>query len=710
MAWVVAALQGALAPAWALFGYLGAWLLFGHVASLRVSRGALALVGALTLISAFANADHLIDPETWGGAAAHLEDRARLQRLPAIAPSVVFGDHPQTFYVSFDDDNEDEVRVRLGARGATLDAVDVGHGLYRVRYDPRRHGQAADADGSTTAQIITGDQTTTRTLHYVAPMAHPRALCAAPNRTLAASPSLESDELYLVDAEGRVRAVDVGDGPSDCVFLDDGRVAVAHTFGPTLWILGMDGRALRRIASPPARRLAFAEGVLALAHAGSVSLRDASDFSLVATLDVSDVDWLTFTTPDTLILARRRAAELLRYRRDDAGEWTRDADLPLGRPAVNMARLDDSHVVISATDYVPSGEPHLGNHFVQDQLLTVDTEVMRVVDQHITARRSPRQSNAGDVDRGLSPMGLHVDEGALYVAFAGSDETWTLRDDTLPDMRLLSDIPAPEGITRLRRLVVTSPSAGLIATEQADETWRVVTLDAQGEDSPRRRGQRAFYEGTRAGISCQSCHLHGDTDFVMRNIGGQRLAPTLGVGGIADTAPFLRDGSYPRIRDLQHLATTLFRGYLRRDSRRGEDIEAYVRALPRRAVLREHSEQDEQGERDLERETRGLDVFVQAGCTTCHSFPAFTNLAQLPAGALFPESTTPRRDTGDDGDEVLDTPSLLSVSAHGPYLSDGRAESLNSVLEEHNPTNRHGNTRDLNDAERADLVYFLEGL
>lgn len=712
LTWLGAAFMGALAPAWALAGYLAAWFLLGNVPSLRCSRAVLALLSGVVLICATLGRAHLVNGETWAGAVAHLEDRARL-RLPAIAPSMVFGDHPQTFYVALEAD-EARVRVRLGPRGATLDADSLGHGLFRVRYDPRVHGAPAESDGPVDAWIFTGEgdaeARTSVSLHYVAPLAQPRNLCTAPARNLAASPSLETDALYLVDAEGRVRAFDVGDGPSDCVFLDDERIAVSHAFGPTLWVMNTDGRVLRRIESPAASRLALSADTLAVAHAGSVSLRNASTYELEASLDVADADWLTFTTPSTLIVTRRRAAEVMRYRRNDAGAWTHEGTLPLGRPAVTMVRLDDAHVVVSATDYVPSGEPHLGNHFVQDQLLTIDTEAMRVTDQEITARRSPRQSNAGDVDRGLSPMGLHVEDDALYVAFAGSDETWVLREGALPDMRSTVDIPAPESITRLDgHLVVTSASAGLIATQQdaRDNVWRVVSLDnnEDGEDSPRRRGRRAFYEGTRAGISCQSCHLHGDTDFVMRNIGGQRLAPTLGVGGIADTAPFLRDGSYPRIRDLQHLAGTLFRGYLRRDTRRGVDIEAYVRALPRRPVQR-HEDTEGDAERDEPRERRGLDLFVQAECTTCHSFPAFTNLAQLPASALFPEPGGPES----AGDEVLDTPSLLSVSTHGPYLSDGRADSLRAVFADHNPSNRHGNTRALSDEDLADLVYFLEGL
>ena len=167
---------------------------------------------------------------------------------------------------------------------------------------------------------------------------------------------------------------------------------------------------------------------------------------------------------------------------------------------------------------------------------------------------------------------------------------------------------------------------------------------------------------------------------------------TLGVRGVAGTSPYLRDASYPRIRDLDHLAQGLLRGYLRRSSSRGADIEAYVRSLPRRHVP----------PGDTAALRRGYDAFRRAQCPTCHAPPAFTHLGQHPSGALFPER--------DGGAEVLDTPSLLSVSTHGPYLSDGRAETLESVLLEHNASGRHGDAMRLTNEERADLLAFLESL
>ena len=59
---------------------------------------------------------------------------------------------------------------------------------------------------------------------------------------------------------------------------------------------------------------------------------------------------------------------------------------------------------------------------------------------------------------------------------------------------------------------------------------------------------------------------------------------------------------------------------------------------------------------------------------------------------------------------MLDVPSLLSVGSSAPYLSDGRAATLEAVLTEHNRKNRHGDTAKLTAHERGDLIAFLEAL
>jgi cytochrome c peroxidase len=161
----------------------------------------------------------------------------------------------------------------------------------------------------------------------------------------------------------------------------------------------------------------------------------------------------------------------------------------------------------------------------------------------------------------------------------------------------------------------------------------------------------------------------------------------------------LRDGSYPRLRDLDDVAQTLYRGYLRNQAARGETIEAFVRSLPRRDNPHGASE------RDRSAEHRGLAAFYKAQCDTCHRPPAFTDLAQLPLRFLFPDQAAHL-----DTEEILDTPSLLSVSASAPYLNDGRAATLENVLVAENSQNRHGDVQSLTDSECRDLIAFLRSL
>jgi len=540
---------------------------------------------------------------------------------------------------------------------------------------------------------------------------------------LAATTSEESDEVIVVNREGLVRRVAVDDGPADCAFLDDHRIAVSHRFGPDVLVIDVEtGETLRRVpvlphqghlaASPDGSALA----VVVAGEEPGVFVVDAAAGS-VREFVAGDADWLAFgANAETLIVSSRGAATLEKWAFE--GGRRRVTRIDLGRPALSLSvDSEGDRAIVVTTDYRGDGERHFGNHFVQDQLLTVDIESFAVVDQTRTALRTPRQGSAGDVDSCLSPLEVDVlAGGAARVAFAGSDEVAVIRGagDPRRDVLSTADIPlsAPHGVATFAdgSFAVTSPSDGRIGVFSASNELRTLVALAPDDrellaEAPealkRRMGERSFYEGTRAGIACQSCHPGGGTDRVMRNIGGRRLGPTLSARGLAGTAPFLRDGSYPRLRDLNHLAETLFRGYRRARPGRPETLEAYVEALPREPSRALFVGQD----RDLDRERRGVAAFVRAGCPTCHSFPAFTNLSQSPLGALFP-----RRSEVLGADASLDVPSLLTVGRGGPFLMDGRAESLEAVLQEENRDNRHGNTRALDDTELSDLVFFLEAL
>lgn len=731
---VLAVVLWALSPVPALWAgvvaYFGAWVAVNAVLVLRPTLlevrvgpksalAAAAVILAVPVHTLWARRDALAETEGLTGLYARAADRHLLEDTPSVFPRMVFTDHPQLFYVYAPGGEVASLRVGPGADD--LDGTPLGHGLFRVRYEPRAHGEAGATDGPVQARATVDGAASDRALTLVRPRPHPRWLRVSPGRTVAAVTSEESDEVILVGPTGLVRRLDVGDGPSDCAFLDERRLVVGHRYARDAFIIDIEsGETTRRVPLTPhmGHLAASRDGSrLAVAVSGpapGVFMVDAASGS-VQEFVPGAADWVAFgANADTVIVSSRAAATLERWTFGDGRRQVRRLDL--GRPALSLAvdaRGDGA--VVATTDYRRGGERHFGNHFVQDQLLSVDLRRFEVVGQSLTARRTPRQGSAGDVDRGLSPLGIDIlDGGALRVAFAGSDQVIHERRAGDPDPTVVetADIPlsAPHGVATFAdgSFAVSSPSDGRIGVFEEDGSLRALVELAPADDallreSPpalkRRMGERTFYEGTRAGIACQSCHTDGDTDEVLRNIGERRLGPTLSTRGLAGTAPYLRDGSYPRIADLDHLAQTLFRGYRRRRPGRAATLEAFVLALPRRPSLALF------GDRDLARERRGHDAFTRAGCPTCHAPPAFTNLAQYPLGALFP-----RRAEALGADASLDVPSLIGVGRGGPFLMDARAPTLEAVLREHNRDNRHGDSRSLSDDEARDLVFFLEAL
>ncbi len=639
-------------------------------------------------------------------------ERMRVEALPAIAPPLVAGDRPQTFYVHAAPGAR--VSVRFAREARALAAEELGEGLYRVHYDPRRDGVLAQA-GPFEAELGVNGKVSRRALLATRPLAHPRWLTRSPAGLLAATVSEETDELITISRRGLERRMPVGDGPIDCVFLDEQRVAVSHADGE-LWVLDVSrGERVRRVplAGSLARMaLDGAREFLAISAAPErgllvLSTRDLT-VSARAELD-QPADWLAFAESASTLVVSTRADASLRALEREGGTLRELTRLPLGRPAVTLARVrEGAELLLAVTDYRPDGSPQLGNHFVQDQILRVATSPLRVLSSWPTARRSARQLSPGSVDRGLSPMGIAEARGGMLLTFAGSEELWRLASEgAMPELWDVGEhgAYAPHSSVELAdgTLIVSSPSAGallLMAPGKPALPVRLAPDDAYLATHDHaalayRLGERAFYEATQSGISCQSCHLHADSDQRAHNLGTHGLLPTLSVRGLAGTAPYLRDGSFARIRELDHVSRTLYRGYRRKLPGRAQTLEAYVEALPRLPV---------RAEPDLALVRAGTREFVRAGCVSCHAFPAFTGLGQQLAKSLFP------RHTRHAADDVLDTPSLLSIASSPPYLSDGRARSLSELLGVHNQADRHGHTRDLSVARRRALLAFLESL
>lgn len=654
------------------------------------------------------------------GLSERVGDRVRLAREPAIAPALVSSAQPQTFFVHAP--NAREVSLQLGAAVKPVVGERMGHGLFRLDYDPRVQGRPSLADGVLGAQLLVDGVSHARDMRVVTPLVHPRWFCRSPSGVLAATPSEETDELIVVGGSKPLR-LPVADGPIDCAFLDETHVAVTHRHVDALWLLDLARpEAAERLPLPgPLGRLARdpVTGGACVARGGAAPQLLHVRWPELALQEVTPLpaagEWLGFAAPDRLLVASRADASVHAFTRQGA-RFTPAGTLPLSRPAASFA-LDPAHarLFVTVTDYRTEPGAQLGNHFVQDQLLVVDSVRLEVLQRVRTARRSERQTKPGDMDQGGSPLGVWpLADGRLALAFAGTDELWRLPLPAgEPERVRFEDVQfyAPHGVTELAdgTLWLSSPAAGALARIAPGAHAGVIvplapddhTLLAQHPLALQRRiGERGFYESTRGGIACQSCHMHADNDGSAYNLGDHRLVPNLSVRGLLGTAPYLRDGSYPRISDLDEVAETLYRGYVRVQPGRRACLQAFIESLPRMRTA---------AARDPEAERRGLAAFVRAGCERCHSFPAFTNLGLLPLAALFPDVARAQTQSSGAGESV-DVPSLLSVSTSAPYLNDGRASDLASVLDQHNRDNLHGDTRSLSEGERADLVRFLASL
>jgi hypothetical protein len=713
LAIVIAALVRADGLVVLVLSYGGAWLLVNVARVVGWPREAIALpklgavlacalVLALPVRELAARAGGILEHEALASPMEHIADRLALEADPAIAPALVSGDRPQTYFVRA---SGSHVRARLGEGLAWIEAEGMGHGVFRVEYDPLVHGALEPEVHESIARVEVDGVVHARTMLAVAPLPHPRWLRTSPDRTRACVPSEETDEVLVLAVDHEPEHVETLDAPSDCAITDAGTLYVAHRHA--LDVLRLDA--------------AGARTTLAAGGLGAAAIDLLGDTPCIArdgaTPEVRCLGRARLPVPGTpLFLARVPSSESLVLATRSPAALHR-IDLVHGALVVGATRMltaPAAHLDVQSTldvalgDYDADGRPELGNHFVQDRLASFELTRLALSGDHSTAWRTDRQDHAGDVDRGASPMGIsRTPRGTRWVAFAGTDEVEELggASPRVIDTARFG-VSAPFSVVELSdgSLVVSSPSSGLVVLLAHDGTLtRSIALapsDAQllranPASLQLRFGERAFYEATRSGVSCQSCHLHGGTDGARHNIGGRIAAPTLDVRGLLGTAPYLRDGSYPRLRDLHEVALTEYRGYRESAGDRGATLEAWMRTLPPPPTFER---------REPDREREGLDVFVRAGCPECHAPPAFTSLGLHAIQAVFPDA--PSRTEG----RLLDVPSLRGLALSAPYLYDGRAETLESVLVEHNAPDRHGHTGALTPDERAALVTFLRSL
>jgi DNA-binding beta-propeller fold protein YncE len=233
---------------------------------------------------------------------------------------------------------------------------------------------------------------------------------------------------------------------------------------------------------------------------------------------------------------------------------------------------------------------------------------------------------------------------------------------------------------------------------------REIPLGGPAEPSPARRGEAIFFDAGRSvdgWYSCHSCHYEGHTNAATMDTNNDGSAGTykmvLSLRNVARTGPWFWHG---RDDDLRAALTRSLTDTMQGPAPSDEDVRALAAYLEALDTPPNWWRADDDSLSDAAR--RGKQVFESeaANCATCHSGPYFTDGAvhDVGLGSRF------------DKFPGFNTPALANLANRTRYLHHGRALSLDELLIDLHSPAKVSQTRELTEAERADLVEYLKAL
>jgi mono/diheme cytochrome c family protein len=225
------------------------------------------------------------------------------------------------------------------------------------------------------------------------------------------------------------------------------------------------------------------------------------------------------------------------------------------------------------------------------------------------------------------------------------------------------------------------PAALHIMTGDRRRTFKTIVL---ATDSKEDTGHAIFHSNAGGNIACASCHAEGADDGRTWNFVdmGARRTPSL-LGTTPNTEPFHWSG------DMKDLSTLVDHVFVERmsgpkiDKKQVDVLGKFLFTLPAPTKVRNLADVP----------VRGKDLFEQR-CSSCHS------------GAIMTNNKTV--DVGTGG--AFQVPSLIGVAWRAPFLHTGCAKTLFDRFDPACGGAAHGDTKDLDKAQIADLVGFLETL
>jgi cytochrome c peroxidase/DNA-binding beta-propeller fold protein YncE len=341
-------------------------------------------------------------------------------------------------------------------------------------------------------------------------------------------------------------------------------------------------------------------------------------------------------------------------------------------------------------------------------------------------------SEGEDVVVELDALGVDPTLGVLRRHDVGSD-----RDATLP---VSATCAAPSGLALSEDEATAwvwcraTYDLATIALDAKAETPSVVRLAEDGLDADGAIGRRIFYDATdrvtSGGLACAGCHPEGRDDGHVWHeaklntkdgthvnfVGHEANIPAEErVKGAARRTPMLAgrvaaNGPYGWHAESADLPTRLHAGFgLHRwggmPAHQGGNLAARSGRLA--LFLRKGLVPPPGIGRELdETEQRGRELFksTEVGCTGCHKPET-----EYTDRVAYPMPRVPIRPGFDDeAEKEFKTPSLKFVGGRAPYFHDGRAPTLEWVID--NNDDRMGHTNQLSGPDRKALVAFLKTL
>jgi cytochrome c peroxidase len=241
-----------------------------------------------------------------------------------------------------------------------------------------------------------------------------------------------------------------------------------------------------------------------------------------------------------------------------------------------------------------------------------------------------------------------------------------------------------EQLDLARAITIHQRPGALSESAEVLQSWQV-------SDSPLpeevRLGRELFYSATdpgmtAGGISCSTCHFEGRSSGVTFNTDeGPRHVPSL-AGVVSETVPVTWSSDVQSVGDEAEITVLGRLGGSGVSPEQLGQIESFV----------DWTRLPDVPDVDPDAVARGELLFLDAGCSTCHSGSRFTDNEMHVVRNVS-----------------LNTPTLSGIAGSAPYLHDGSARTLREVLELSN-TGDMGYTGGFADNELDDLEAYLRSL